>query len=310
MIFNDYDKNYLLKNFPKIELFYEKVGHNKVSTDYCMAIPQGRKYFAWFTCIKNKFVCVLLELGFNSKVIGVRFYNCCFKNELSYGTIFYGTFIERRFFFIEDIFYYKGNNVKIYNNLKKINLIKEIFENELKQISYSSHDIIFGLPVMKTSYNDMYNEMLNIPYKIYCVQFRNMNNDYRSNYLMKNEKISKAIFLIKATIQNDIYDLFYHHDKRGIIKYGIPRIPNYETSIMMNNLFRTIKENNNLDKLEESDDEDEFENIELDKYVDLKKRVKMECVYNHKFQKWIPLKVCKDNNVKIVSSLEIKQLEK
>ena len=32
--------------------------------------------------------------------------------------------------------------------------------------------------------------------------------------------------------------------------------------LMMNSLFRTIKENNNLDLLEESDDEEEFENIQ------------------------------------------------
>ena len=35
----------------------------------------------------------------------------------------------------------------------------------------------------------------------------------------------------------------------------------------MNTLFRNIKENQNLDALEESDDEEEFENISLDKFV-------------------------------------------
>ena len=35
----------------------------------------------------------------------------------------------------------------------------------------------------------------------------------------------------------------------------------------MNSLFRIIKENKYLDALEESDDEDEFENINEDKYV-------------------------------------------
>ena len=33
----------------------------------------------------------------------------------------------------------------------------------------------------------------------------------------------------------------------------------------MNDLFRNIKENSNLDLLEESDDEDEFENISRNK---------------------------------------------
>ena len=43
----------------------------------------------------------------------------------------------------------------------------------------------------------------------------------------------------------------------------------------MNSIFRNIKENRNLDLLEESDDEDEFENINLDKYLLNKKIMKM-----------------------------------
>ena len=56
----------------------------------------------------------------------------------------------------------------------------------------------------------------------------------------------------------------------------------------MNNLFRSIKENNNLDLLEESDDEEEFENISLDKFVDVDKKIKFLCVYNSKFKSWMP----------------------
>ena len=42
----------------------------------------------------------------------------------------------------------------------------------------------------------------------------------------------------------------------------------------MNKLFRNIKENINLDSLEEIDEEDEFENIQIDKFVDLNKIIK------------------------------------
>ena len=42
----------------------------------------------------------------------------------------------------------------------------------------------------------------------------------------------------------------------------------------MNNIFRNIKENDDLDKLEESDDEEEFEDISIDKYVFLNKKKK------------------------------------
>jgi hypothetical protein len=59
----------------------------------------------------------------------------------------------------------------------------------------------------------------------------------------------------------------------------------------MNSLFRKIKENKNLDYIEESDDEEDFENTNIDKYVDLSKKIFMECIFNHKFKKWIPIKV-------------------
>ena len=62
---------------------------------------------------------------------------------------------------------------------------------------------------------------------------------------------------------------------------------------MMNSLFRNIKENTNLDLLEESDDEEEFENANADKFVDLEKTLLMECIYLKKFQKWQPVKVIK-----------------
>jgi hypothetical protein len=67
-------------------------------------------------------------------------------------------------------------------------------------------------------------------------------------------------------------------------------IPNYKTSVMMNSLFRKIRENRNLDYIEESDDEDDFENIAEDKYVNLYKNLLMECEFHPKFKKWIPLK--------------------
>tara|TARA_B110000285_G_scaffold118860_1_gene134621 strand:- start:3414 stop:4337 length:924 start_codon:yes stop_codon:yes gene_type:complete len=305
---SEFDKKNILKQFPKIELSYDKINHNKVSTDYCMAIPQGRKWFAWFTCFKNKFVCILLEQGFHNKTTDIRILNCCFKNELAFGTVFYGTFIDRRLFYIEDVYYYKNSPTGMMDNQQKLTLLKTIFETELKQISYLKTDVVFGLPVIKSSYDDLYNHILQLPYKIHSIQFRNMTNKYRSVYLMRNESIARANFIVKASLQNDIYDLYYEVEKKGIMKYGTARIPTYATSIMMNKLFRTIKENDNLDRLEESDDEDEFENVDLDKFVNLNKRVTMECVYNHKFKKWIPFKISESK--KIVTNREIKHMEK
>ena len=67
----------------------------------------------------------------------------------------------------------------------------------------------------------------------------------------------------------------------------------------MNGQFRTIRENKNLDYIEESDDEDDFQNIEEDRYVDLKKSLSMECIFHTKFKRWIPLKIAQ-NGSKII----------
>ena len=76
----------------------------------------------------------------------------------------------------------------------------------------------------------------------------------------------------------------------------------------MNNIFRNIKENENLDALEESDDEDEFENINDDKYVSLNTSKIMECTFNTQHSKWVPLKTV--FNKTITSKKEIILMEK
>ena len=65
----------------------------------------------------------------------------------------------------------------------------------------------------------------------------------------------------------------------------------------MNSLFRNIKENRNLDALEESDDEDEFEDTREDKYVDTTKRINMVCEYSAKYRSWIPRRIAEKGQV-------------
>jgi hypothetical protein len=77
----------------------------------------------------------------------------------------------------------------------------------------------------------------------------------------------------------------------------------------MNTIFRNIKENHNLDLLEESDNEDEFENENVNKYVYLNKEFNMECVYNEKFKKWTPIKVV-DDFEKVTSKKELLHYKK
>ena len=55
--------NRLLKRFPSFKLCYEKMSHNKVSSDLYITIPFGKKYCAWFTYIDKQNVCVFLEIA-------------------------------------------------------------------------------------------------------------------------------------------------------------------------------------------------------------------------------------------------------
>ena len=125
--------------------------------------------------------------------------------------------------------------------------------------------------------------------------YRNVYNKIYNTYNGNNNK--HKIFIVSADIQNDIYHLTDPTDPTDPYSKQpletdvklVASIPDYKTSVMMNSLFRKIKENKSLDALEESDDEDEFENTNIDKFVDLSKKIKMKCVFNHKFKKWTPI---------------------
>ena len=90
----------------------------------------------------------------------------------------------------------------------------------------------------------------------------------------------------------DIYELYTTNG----IKKGLAYIPSYNKSVYMNNLFRTIKENDNLDLLEESDDEEEFENIDDSRFINPNKQILMKCQMNVRFKLWEPIELIKIYN--------------
>jgi hypothetical protein len=157
-----------------------------------------------------------------------------------------------------------------------------------------------------TMYNDNRNGIKNEKKNEYKIEKQNDRNSYKNN--TKRE----VVFLIKPDIQNDIYNLYCNdnvNNSKKTIFYDVAYIPDFCSSVMMNKLFRNIKENQNLDALEESDDEEEFENEREDRFVDLNKEYKMVCAYSNKFKKWYPLKLA-DNKFSIVYQKELPNIEK
>jgi hypothetical protein len=126
---------------------------------------------------------------------------------------------------------------------------------------------------------------------------------------VKRPTNKEVVFLVKADIQNDIYYLYSLAPDLTEEQHSTAHIQDFNASVMMNKLFRNIKENQNLDALEESDDEEEFENERADKFVYLDRSLKMVCQFNHKFKKWAPIKIA-DKNSRVIASSEVKVVYK
>lgn len=307
------EKKHLLTKFPKnIELFYEKTFHNKVyNADYYITIPKGKKYFAWFKTFNKQNYLFILEIDKrNSTIKSFDLARACFDNLLCFrkGTIFYGTIFlynKHKFFNIEDILYFKDTDISNYPNIKKYSILEKIFEKYLKQNSYFD-EIIFGLPNIITKRCDLDKCLRNIPYPLYAVQHRML---YNKMLVVYNENINNfnmfANFLFKAEIFPDTYNIMVMKNNK-FVSHGYALINSYKQSVYMNNIFRVIKENHNLDSLEESDDEEEFENTDINKFIDTTKKIVFRCVYNRKYKLWSPIEIVKENvsSIKDIINIE------
>jgi hypothetical protein len=266
----------------------------------------------------------LLEINEDKQIVDLKKINAVFVDKLALGTIFYGTLFNKNgvsYFCIEDLYYYKGKYCLNLVYLNKLELLRDIFKNELNQTTLDNNCIIFGLPLISCDFQLIIKDIQLLPYKVDNLKFRFSDNknakkiltmkyfkpsvskekDYGKDYGKdnKNNYKKEAIFKVTADIEPDIYNLFIY--KNGLEEYyDSAFIPDYKTSIMMNKLFRNIKENYNLDAIEESDDDEDFEDTREDKYVYLDRSYNMICEYNGKFKRWCPIRLA-DKNDKIIS---------
>lgn len=302
----------LISFFPSLELSYIKNIHKKVLSDLYLIIPKGQKYFAWFKCWNNKNVCFLLKIDSKTKnILDINVFPCVFDYLLcsGNGTILYGTLIKNKvnIFNIEDIFYYKNKNISYFNFNRKLKYLEKFCNNDILQTCYKKNDLVFGLPIMDNNFENLLRNIEDLAYPIYCIQHRSLLKRRPYLNLRHNNFVSKEeYFSISPCIEEDLYMLSYL-DMNRLVEHNYAYIPNYKTSVFMNSLFRRIIENDDLDKLEESEDEEDFENVELDKFIYSDKKLIMKCAFVQKFNLWKPIEVCEH---KISSKKDILMYEK
>jgi hypothetical protein len=406
----------LLSNFPNTRLSYEAVIHKNdksIASKHnarAFIIPKGKRCIAWVTEWKrNKIVAVIdmmnpnCSRNANQSTISVftnkfhqengwypgavRLYDACLDKTLAFGTVFGGIVFHmsmNTYFSIQTIYWYKGNVVPPMILSEHIRLCERMFsEHQIRQVAYTNQkSIIFGLPVLCYSDENINRLIDDLPYPVYAIQYRT-NHDSRVFYQLydkssicdvvprriitptsaptsapapaptsapapaptsapapapaptpmsapaptpthaekqvmyiqpQDEMLTniQALFVVRPNIQNDIYELFVRSgDTRGanqLVFHNFAHIPSYKTSEMMNELFRNIAENKRLDSREESDDD--FENVEPDRYVSLEKEYVMICRFHKRFCRWVPIQMVSSmKTMPIITYQQVKQHE-
>ena len=304
-------KNSILYRFPKNNIknlnIFNQSSNNKIlfnsAGKYYILKCKGKKSYIWFTYFEKKLLCILILIN-NKKLddLSNEFYEIqidydnalCYNNVLLYGYYFKAS--KCNYFMIENVY-----NFNIYNNIIESINYNNLFSNKLKLFNevviniQSNNKFRIVLPIILDNNNDLFKIVYNLDYNIYSIHVYS-DIKYIGTYIFNNNYSNNKItatFRITASINNDLYNLFIVDGNKEIF-YELALIDSYKTSVFMNELFRNIKENQNLDLLEESDEEDEFENINIDKYVNLEKSISIDCEYNSKFKKWVPKNISKN----------------
>jgi len=244
---------------------------NKLGNGLSLFIPKGPKFFASFTYLNNKPICYLIDKTGKKENKYVSF-----KEELSTGTLLYGTLISN-YFVCEHVYMYKNETVK-----DTLATIKDIL-GMIKDSDYLG-SISFKLPHMAT--NSLLLECSNLPYPIYgIVQNKNI-------YILQNVICG---FQIKKCEGEDIYKLYALNEKE-FVYYSSALVNDFKTSHFLKSLF--YKKKANYKSIEFSDSEEE-EN---------EKDVFVGCLYIVEFKKWKPYTIKYADSIQQIMYVEKKYL--
>ena len=254
--------------------------------DFCRYIPKGPKKTIHFVLDNKNNYCAYLKNKDKHNNSKSQKLTLSFDKSLCLGkgTIIVGTLIDYRnikCFFIEDITIYKSTQYEFSSWKTKFKIIQQIMKSIKMDIVYPPNYILFGTPITRNTNEEL--NSISVPYKLYSIEYLYSNKKYYIKQFVR--ELNTKVFFLRPDIKPDIYKLYLE-------KYvGYAHIPDFKTSKMLNKVFRNIPENENLDYLEESEDDEDFENIDPTKHVNLNDIKRFKCVYNNEFQQWKPIEI-------------------
>jgi hypothetical protein len=240
-------------------------------------IPDGSRFYCCFLKYKNKQFCVFLNGRSKALVFGFRIQKLLLilKNPIIiFGTKF--TFKKRQMFCCEHV---------LGEPEKRLMLLKVY----LKAISYlgSADTIYFSCPIFLTNVETVKHMLTKrlIPYKTKFVEIHECGQKkisligYRKFIEKAKGRETRAFFVSPDIALPDTYYLFNKWDDHDYV--DMMSIPDYKTSLYMNQLFG--KKKSTLESLEESDDEEEQEKESV------RKKIMVECYLLETTKRWTPI---------------------
>ena len=284
------------------KVFNEQYSKNLNNPHVLFLKSSGTPYLLFLTQINNTNYCFLIDKKMNEKypfpkILIVPY---TFSNSLYKGTLFECELIRDKntnwSLGINDIYYSCGKNMKQTIIIDRINTIHTLLEKEYFDSNYSKQCPIFvkkyfdykDIPFIKDKI------IPNLPYNSRGIYFIPMRTDYsnilylfprdninhskntssKNNFLknspQKKHKFQKKhsesqkdgyTFRIMKTLNPDVYELYLKEDD-NLIKKGTALVQTTELSHKLLSYFET------KDQIDE---------------------VKVECKYNDKFKKWVPI---------------------
>jgi hypothetical protein len=272
-------------------------------------------------------ICAMIDIDRRGDPSKVRIQPAIFESNLAFGTILFGTMVNsivgnHKYLVCDNVFQYKGLDMNSSSYTEKLDTIHKMMGGEISPVVYSHNFMSFVTPCMFSEFSVAAHTAQHsslLAYNAYCVQsWRNedstpygivhsqdlplfTNMDTHLDALHTNARArmisthkNTIPLVVKKTLSvrcESPHDTYSFYDERTKTRKTLC-VPTFQNSVMLNAIFRTYKENSNLDTMEESDSDDDFEDMSDDKYSRVGEERSISCMYNTDLSGWVGLNAC------------------